>query len=276
MMSYQISRWLVEFASRRWDDHEEMAREWRAELHELAVRGRHGEMLRFAFSLAVSRPFLDRRIRTTAAALLLAPVAAMGLWILSFGASVIFSEDILVYFIGEWAFWVSETARYVMMLLLAVLLALLAHHLARHSPLRSPLALAVVVVIPTLPVLVAAASMGNMWRLDRALPELVIWPVGFALALWAAGSARRRRTAWAIGLAGAFLAAQLATMSVMTHVTTPVDWGSSPMWLLSYFNYRGQMVNDVVSPMPEFYLMMTPYALSYVLAGSSGPLAIHK
>ena len=34
-------------------------------------------MLRFAFSLAVSRPFFDRNIRITAAALLLAPVAAV-------------------------------------------------------------------------------------------------------------------------------------------------------------------------------------------------------
>jgi len=272
MMSYRISQWLVDFASRRWSDHEETAREWRAELHELAALGHRGEMLRFAVSLAVSRPFFDRGIRITAAALLLAPVAAMVLWVLSHAAAIIFSEDLFMNIIGEWAFWLSETATYLAMLALAIWLALLARSWARHNPLRSPLALAVVVVIPSVPVLVFSASMGNMWRLDRALPELLIWPLGFALTLWAAASTKRRWTAWTIGLIGAFITAQVAIMSVMTHVTTPVDWAVSPLWLVSYFNYRAQMVNDVVSPTPEFYLMMTPYALSYVLTARRTPM----
>lgn len=265
----RLCLWLVEFAARRWPDPGELAREWRAELHELAAQGLRGDMLRYALSLAVSPPFFGRRARVTAVTLLLAPVVTVVLWVLSHFASVIVNEDILIDFIGEWAFFASETARYEAMLAFAVLLAALVHRPARLSPIRSPLALAVIVVVPSMPVLVFAASMGNLWRLDRAMPELLIWPLGLVLSLWAAASIPRRGLAWIVGLTGAFLTAQVATMSVMTHVTTAVDWAASPLWLLSYFNYREQLVNNVVSPMPEFYLMMTLYSLSFVLGAGS-------
>lgn len=261
--------WLVEFAARRWPDPDELAREWRAEVHELAARGQRGDMLRYSLSLAFSPPFLDRRTGVTAAIVLLAPVATVALMMLSQFAMIIVNEDVLIVFIGEWAFFASETARYEAVLAGAILLAALVWRPARLSPVRHPLVLAVIVVVPSIPVLVFAASTGNMWRLDRAMPELLIWSLGLALSLWVAASIPRRGLAWAAGLTGAFLTAQAATMSVMTHVTTAVDWAASPLWLLSYFNYRGWLVNDVVSPMPEFYLMMTLYSLSFVLGARS-------
>jgi hypothetical protein len=261
--------WLVELAARRWPDPDELAREWRAEVHELATQGRRGDMLRYSLSLAFSPPFIDRRTLATAAILLLAPLATVVLMTLSQFAMIIVNEDVLINFIGEWAFFASETARYEAVLAGAVLLAAVVWRAARLSPVHNPFALAVIVVIPSVPVLVFAASMGNMWRLDRAMPELLIWSLGLVLSLWLAASIPRRGLAWGVGLTGALLTAQAATMSVMTHVTTPVDWTASPMWLLSYFNYRGQLVNDVVSPMPEFYLMMTLYSLSFVLSAGS-------
>ena len=86
--------------------------------------------------------------------------------------------------------------------------------------------------------------------------------------LWLTGRLAQRqrlRSAWAAGIIGSFLTAQLAIMTVLTHITTPVDWSLSPLWLVSYFNYRSAIVFDIVNPTPEIYLMVLPYTIAYVI-----------
>jgi hypothetical protein len=81
------ARLLLRLAGRRWplSIRDERWREWSAELHVLARARRWGRMVRFAFSLAVTRPareprralWLDGRFWLTAAALIVAPGAAL-------------------------------------------------------------------------------------------------------------------------------------------------------------------------------------------------------
>lgn len=282
MVTGRIADRLLTIAARRWHDSGELRDEWNAELHQLAAHGQQVQMLRFAWSLAISRPanpvidrsVMTRHVRVTAAVLFLAPVAALVLWVSSAIAHIVVSEDnpIIISLIGEWSYWLAETAGYLFMLALAIGLALITTRWARLNPLHSAPLLAIAVVLPTLPVLVFIVDfMGNMWRLDRAFPEILVWQAGMVLTLWAAALLAMRVKpwiAWSVGILGTFLTAQLAIMTVMTHITTPVDWSTSALWLVSYFNYRSSMVNAEVSPTPEFYLMVAPYTLAYVISAA--------
>lgn len=137
-----------------------------------------------------------------------------------------------------------------------------------------PLWLAIAVLVPIVPIIgLAVYWWGNTWRFDRAFPELPIWAAGMLLTLWAAGTLAGRgkvRAGWIAGILGAVLTAQLAVMTVMRHLTTGVDWGHSPLWLVSYFNYRAAVdnVRHEISPTPELYLVVVPYALAFVITAA--------
>jgi hypothetical protein len=61
MVTGRLVAVLLELAVRRWPAglRDELHREWLAELHMLAAGGQRARMLRFAASLAVSRPAAD-------------------------------------------------------------------------------------------------------------------------------------------------------------------------------------------------------------------------
>lgn len=220
---------------------------------------------------------MDRRLWTSALTLLLAPVAAVFVILVAYVASGVLipeESEFLTDLIGEWSYWLQETGGYAFTAALAIGLALLARRFARNSALHRPLWLAVAAVVPVLPILALAVHMfGNQWRFDRAFPELPVWAAGMVLTLWltaALAAGGRLWAAWTAGLLGALVTSQIAVMTVLAHITTPVDWGDSPLWLLSYFNYRAGegSFHDEISPTPELYLSIVPYVLSFVIAAA--------
>lgn len=289
MVTQRLSYALVRFGASRWPNSDEMLREWNAELHELAMNSRRGEMLRFAMSLAASRPansaplfdrnLMNRRFWTDAAILLLVPVVAIvfGMGLAAIAAAILVPEESrwLSNLVGEWSYLLSETARYIFMLAIAIGIALLVKRRAAGTTLNRPILATIALLVPILAALVLMVNWwGSMWRLDRAFPELPIWAAGMLLTLWAAGALAQRgrvAAAWITGLLGSFVTAQIAIMTVIPHLTEGVvDWGKSPLWLINYFNYRAGAGNfhHEISPTPELYLMVVPYALAFVITAS--------
>ncbi|HCT76865.1 MAG TPA: hypothetical protein DGT23_09805, partial [Micromonosporaceae bacterium] len=178
--------------------------------------------------------------------------------------------------VGEYSYFLSQTAFYVFMLLNAIGMALLVKRRAAGTTLNRPILIAIALLVPILAAIVLLVNWwGDMWRFDRAFPELPIWAAGMLLTLWAAGALAQRgrvAAAWLTGVLGSFVTAQIAIMTVVPHLTdTVVDWGSSPFWLINYFNYRaatGTSFHHEISPTPEFYLMVVPYALAFTITAA--------
>ncbi|MEK8109890.1 hypothetical protein NKG94_46560 [Micromonospora sp. M12] len=186
---------LLVMAARRWpvDVREDLRREWAAELHVLAETGRWTRMLGFALSLAVSRagaPVVDRRLLRgpagrTVAALLLSPIACVGIVLVS---------AYTLYPIQRWLMsqtWADRTQKPLWTALtlgMALLLAMFAARWARHTALDGPLRIALGVALP---VAMAAVPFVYVIYPDRpaaAVPGLLLWLLGLTLALWAAAS----------------------------------------------------------------------------------------
>ncbi|GAB4058227.1 hypothetical protein [Catellatospora paridis] len=294
---------LLRVAARRWPAaiRADLHREWQAELHVLAERGRTAPMLAYAASLALSRPaadpVLDRSTMTgpvlrTAAFLLLAPLAAtvaagLGLWLMSLtvNGSLLHSRPDL-------AFYLQEITATVFVAFFAVLLALLAARLARWGVPAGPLPLAVGLVVPCgITVALFIATFMQSDKLWRVLPELVLWSAGMVGVLWLAARAAalgHLRLAWCVGLMGAFVVADLGVVfTVLNH--TPAHYvvieggfepGVSRAWAVLWLPllYLGPLVGigpsqedmwyvgDLVDLSPYLYLAFTPYLLAYAFA----------
>ncbi|WCN80126.1 hypothetical protein [Micromonospora sp. LH3U1] len=312
MVTRRAAELLLEMAARRWpaDVRDDLRREWAAELHVLAESGRRTKMVGFAVSLAVSRagaPLVDRtmmhrRARRTAAALLLSPLACIGIVV---GGAYALSP-IQVWLTGvsgseraQKPIWTAFTVG------LAVLLAVFAARWARHTALDGPLRIALGVVLP-----IGAAAVVFLYvlypdELAATVPGLLLWLAGLTLALWAAASlaARNRlRAAWWVGVLGALAAADLAViLAVVDAISagsragpvvgpTPlhsVDWITAPLWLLAAWTdwniglprptipweIFGIITNHVLAE-PMLYLACMPYALAYTIrAARSAPSA---
>ncbi|WP_233578093.1 hypothetical protein [Micromonospora sp. BL4] len=303
---------LLEMAARRWpaDVRDDLRREWAAELHVLAESGRWTRMVGFAVSLAVSRagaPLVDRglmrgRARRTVAALLLSPIACVG--IVVGGAFAVYPIEVGLTGVG----WSERSQKPIWTALtvgLAVLLAVYAARWARHTALDGPLRIALGVVLP-----IGAAAVPLLYviypdDLARAVPGLLFWLVGLTLALWAAASlaARNRlRGAWWLGVLGALAAADLAVIRVVVDIMPAgsgagplsgalspgnVDWFSAPLWLFAALTDWNvglpgpisveifQLITYQVLVEPMLYLACTPYALAYAIrAARSAPAAV--
>ncbi|MGI5519360.1 hypothetical protein ACQEUX_00195 [Micromonospora sp. CA-259024] len=312
MVTRRAAELLLELAVRRWpaDVRDDLRREWAAELHVLAASGRRTKMLGFAVSLAVSRagaPIVDRRLMRgrvgrTAAALLLSPIACVGIVLVSAYA---------LYPIQPWLMgmsWSDQAQKSIWTALtvgLAVLLAVFAARWARHTALDGPLRIALGVVLP-----IGAAAVVFLYvlypdELSATVPGLLLWLAGLTLALWAAASlaARKRlRAAWWVGVLGAFAAADLAVILAVVDaisagsragpVSGPmpldgVDQISAPLWLLAAWTDWNiglprpaipweifEIITNHVLAEPMLYLACTPYALAYTIrAARSAPTA---
>ncbi|MEU1680977.1 hypothetical protein ABZ422_18045 [Micromonospora zamorensis] len=311
MVTRRAAELLLEMAALRWpaDVRVDLRREWAAELHVLAESGHRTKMLGFAVSLAVSRagaPIVDRtvmrgRIGRTAAALLLSPIACVGIVLV--GAYALYPiERVLAESWSERAqrpLWSAFTVG------LALLLAVFAARWARHTALDGPLRIALGVVLPIGAAAVVFLSAISPDDLATFVPGLLLWLAGLTLALWAAASLavrHRLHAAWWVGVLGALAAADLAMiLAVVDAISagyragpvigpTPVesiDRISAPLWLLAAWTDWNiglprptipweifGIISNRVPTEPMLYLACTPYALAYTIrAARSAPTA---
>ncbi|MFI6269185.1 hypothetical protein [Micromonospora zamorensis] len=310
MVTRRAAELLLEMAARRWpaDVRDDLRREWAAELHVLAESGHRTKMLGFAVSLAVSRagaPIVDRtlmrgRIGRTAAALLLSPIACVGIVLVSAYALY----PIQPWLVGmSWSdqaqksIWTALTAG------LAVLLAVFVARWGRHTALDGPLRVALGVVLPIGAVAVVFLAAISPDDLATIVPGLLLWLAGLTLALWAAASLasrNRARAAWWVGVVGALAAADLGVVRAVLDAISagsragPVAgvpsldsaaWISSPLWLLAGWTDWNvglprptipweifYIITNQVLAEPMLYLACTPYALAYAIrAARSAP-----
>ncbi|WP_410811126.1 hypothetical protein [Micromonospora sp. 067-2] len=306
MVTRRAAEVLLELAARRWpaEIRDDLRREWVAEVHVLAESGRRTKMVGFALSLAVSRagaPLVDRRLTRgragqTVAALLLSPVACVG---------IVLASAYALYPIQRWLMterWSERAQRPLWAAItvgLALLLAVFAARWARHSAIDGPLRIALGVVLPigatAVPLLYVIYPDG----LAGAVPGLLLWLAGLTLALWAAANLAARgrlRAAWWVGVLGALAAADLAVILAVVD-TFPggigvgpvidaresVDRTSAPLWLFaSWTNWNFGLprpipweiflITNRVLVEPVFYLACMPYALAYTIrAARSAP-----
>lgn len=308
-MTRRAAELLLELAARRWptDVRDDLRREWAAELHVLAESGHWTKMLGFAVSLAVSRagaPIVDRRlvrgrVGRTVAALLLSPLACVGIVLVS-GYALDPIKRVLAESWSDRAqrpLWAAFTVG------LGLLLAVFAARWARQTALEGPVRITLGVVLP-----IGAATVALLYvlypdDLASTLPGLLLWLAGLMLALWVAASlaARHRlRVAWAVGVLGALAAADLAMiLAVVDAISagyragpvigpTPVesiDRISAPLWLLAAWTDGNiglprptipweifGIISNRVPMEPMLYLACTPYALAYTIrAARSAP-----
>ncbi|MET8092040.1 hypothetical protein [Micromonospora sp. NPDC005220] len=309
MVTRRIAEVLLELAARRWpaDVRDDLRREWAAELHVLAESGRRTRMVGFAVSLAVSRagaPLVDRnllrgRARRTAAALLLSPIACVG--IVAVGGLAMFSVHNVLMFRVSWAERAQKPIWALSIIVLAVLLAVFAARWARHSALDGPLRITLGVVLPVGVAVILFLYVTNAESLAGAVPGLLLWLAGLTLALWGAASLAARgrlRAAWWVGVLGALVAADLAVILAVVD-TYPggigagpviearerVDPISAPLWLFACWTdwnfglprpiqWEIFLITNRVLVEPMLYLACMPYALAYTIrAARSAPAA---
>ncbi|WP_433550969.1 hypothetical protein ACQP08_24655 [Micromonospora zamorensis] len=311
MVTRRAAELLLEMAARRWpaDVRDDLRREWAAELHVLAQSGHRTKMLGFAVSLAVSRagaPIVDRtlmrgRIGRTAAALLLSPIACVGIVLVSAYALMPIERMVT----QDWYERLQKPLWSAFTVGLALLLAVFAARWARHTALDGPLRIALGVVLPIGAAAVVFLSAISPDDLATFVPGLLLWLAGLSLALWAAASlaARSRlHAAWWVGVLGALAAADLAViLAVVDAISagsragpvsgpTPldgVDQISAPLWLLVAWTGWNiglpqpaipweifHIITNEVLAEPMLYLACTPYALAYTIrAARSVPTA---
>ncbi|MFG1892535.1 hypothetical protein ACGFIP_00750 [Micromonospora zamorensis] len=305
MVTRRAAELLLEMAARRWpaDVRDDLRREWAAELHVLAESGHRTKMLGFAVSLAVSRagaPIVDRtvlrgRIGRTVAALLLSPIACVGIVLVSAYALMPIERMVA----PSWSERAQRPLWTALTLGLALLLAVFAARWAQHTALDGPLRIALGVVLP---VAVAAVPFAYVIYPDRpaaAVPGLLLWLLGLTLALWAAASLAARgrlRAAWWVGIVGALVAADLAVILAVVD-TVPggfsgpplspdsINGISAPLWLFVSWTewnfglprpvqWEIILISERLLVEPMLYLACTPYALAYAIrAARSAPAA---
>ncbi|MFG1767634.1 hypothetical protein ACGFIH_30220 [Micromonospora parva] len=310
MVTRRAAELLLELAARRWpaEVRDDLRREWAAELHVLAERGRWTTMVGFAVSLAVSRagaPLVDRTVmrgRTgrTVAALLLSPIACVG--IVAAGALVMFPIYNWLMFRAAWAERAQKPIWTTVVIVLAVVLAVFAGRWARHSALASPLRIALGVVIPVGAAVILFVRVTSPESLAGAVPGLLLWLAGLTLALWAAANLAARgrlRAAWWVGVLGALVAADLAVIlpvvdsypggigaGPVIEARERVDPISAPLWLFACWTdwnfglprpiqWEIFLITNRVLVEPMLYLACMPYALAYTIrAARSAPAAL--
>ncbi|MEW2142540.1 hypothetical protein AB0869_06950 [Micromonospora vinacea] len=307
MVTRRVAELLLDLAARRWpaEVRDDLSREWAAELHVLAESGRRTTMLGFAVSLAVSRagaPLVDRtlmhgRASRTAAALLLSPIACVGIVALSGFAMFPFYEWLM--FRVSWGERAQKPIWAAITILLAVVLAVFAARWARHNALDGPLRIALGVVLPVGAAVILFMYVTFAEGLAGAVPGLLLWLAGLTLALWAAArlAARGRlRAAWWVGVLGALVAADLAVILAIVDAY-PAGFGagptidarervdpiSAPLWLLACWtdwnfglprpiDWEVFLITNRVFLEPMLYLACMPYALAYTIrAARSAP-----
>nr|WP_227457496.1 hypothetical protein [Micromonospora purpureochromogenes] len=310
MVTRRVATLLLRVAARRWPEElrADLAREWEAELHELARTGRRWGMLRFAGSLAAARSATpltgragSRRLGRTAGLLLLAPPACLA--VLALAAVAMGLMHGWLEMRVPWAAAAQLPAWSALTALLGVALALGVSRAARRTVRAGALPTALGVVLPiaaTVTATLALLAARGESRVWKSAPGLLLWLGLLAAALWVAGALARRgrvRLAWLAGLVGALVAADAAVvLAVVTSIpaTAPVADGlppdsvdriSAPLWLLTCWTdssfglprptgWERFLITDRVLVEPMFYLACTPYVLAYAITAARPAAAV--
>ncbi|MEV4813160.1 hypothetical protein [Micromonospora avicenniae] len=305
MVTRRVAEVMLSAAARRWpvELRDDRRREWSAELHVLATDRRRLRMLRFAASLALRRtdgPLAGRRpvrgpVGRTAAALLLAPLGAVAIVVISAIVMNVVIGQFLLTAVGWWTqaqlpLWTAMTAG------LAVVLARFAARWGRRSALIGPLRTALGIMLPVGVVIVGIEYAMSVDGLVRAAPGLLGWLTFLTLVLWGASALAGRgriRAAWWFAVVGALVAADLAVvLTVVNQIPADpgtivdgapqfdtVDRVSAPLWLFVTWTdwsfglprptpWEIFLITDVVLTEAVLYLAVTPYALAYVISAA--------
>ncbi|MEU0080281.1 hypothetical protein [Micromonospora tulbaghiae] len=304
MVTRRVAALLLRVAVRRWpaELRAGLAREWAAELHELARTGQRWGMVRFAASLAARRAATPltgragaRRLGRTAGVLLLAPPACVA--VLALAAAVMGLAHGWLEMRVPWAAAAQLPTWSALTALLGVVLAIVVGRAARRTVRVGALPTALGVVLPiaaTVTATLALFAARGESRVWEPVPGLLLWLALLTAALWAAGALARRgrvRAAWLAGLLGALVAADAAVvLAVVTSIpaTAPVADGlppdsvdriSAPLWLFTCWTdsslglprpteWERFLITDRVLVEPMFHLASTPYALAYAIAAA--------
>lgn len=288
-MSLRIARVLLAAAARRWpgDLREELHQEWSAELHVLAEQRRHARMLRYAASLAVARPV--RRADPVAAPLtgaarvarlvLVAPVLAVLLLI-----ACLIAMSLVVGLIPPEAPLGIDPQLPVLTLFALCTAVLLARLGRRWTVAGGPVALVLAVTVPGFAVGALAQAVFGMEKVTQHVPAYAVFFLGLGVALLAVtrlAAAGRRGAAWAVGILGATLAADIAVMlPVLDANAMPSERPhplSAPLWLFTALTDSGFgmdamqvfIIGDAVELDALLYLVFAALALGAVIAGSA-------
>jgi hypothetical protein len=303
-----LSRALVTFAADRWPAHlrEEVRREWLAELAVLQEQHRPGKMLRYATSLAVhpaprpaatATPILPR-LWYAFRVLLLGPVICQLLLVISFLGIAIAGQMGMQFLpapLGNWAM----DGQVFLLTLLSIGSAYLASRLGSRWAPDAP-GFLFPVLIATVPGCLYAATILGVIGADvsqqRHIGVIEIYFLGFGAVLYAAARmarAGRRKQAWWLGTAGAFVILDIAVMpAVLTIQLTPeegvLDPAYAPMWLPTLLTDTGFglphpspaevfTMSDVLLGVPQILIIVTGWALGMVFqnraSSSSSALA---
>ncbi|MEV4514440.1 hypothetical protein AB0K00_36445 [Dactylosporangium sp. NPDC049525] len=273
MVTARLARLLLAIAARRWpaDLREEMRLEWAAEVHALAARRRHWRMLRFAASLAATRPavrpfsFATAAAKTAAVArlVLLMPLVTMAVALLG---AVLGPLSV----VG------------------ALVMVAVGH---RFTIRRAPtLALIPVLTVPGCAMCVVLVRTVNADSYGGHTLATVLFFTGLAATLAfvarPAGHNRIRR-AWVIGLAGVLLFLDAAVPTIMYGTIpspdNPWHWEYSPMWLFAWLTdssfglphpdfWEIFVLRDDILLEPPMFLVFAGFALG-ALIGARRPAA---
>jgi hypothetical protein len=304
-----LSRALVRFAADRWParQRDEVRREWLAELAVLDEQHRPGKMLRYAVSLAfhpaprptaAAVPILPR-LWYAVRVLLVGPLICQVLLVVS-----LFAMSMIIVPIGmrilpdSFPTW-AENAQLSVLSLLCLGSAYLASRLGSRWAPHAP-GFLLPVLIATVPGFFAAATLLSVGGADRSqqrhIGVIEIYFLGFGAVLYAAARlarAGRRKQAWWLGIAGAFVMLDIAVMpAVLTMQLTPeegvLDPAYAPMWLPALLTDTGFglphpgpaevfVMTDVLVGVPQILIIVTGWALGMVLqnraSSSSSALA---
>ncbi|MEV4202526.1 hypothetical protein [Micromonospora globbae] len=313
MVTRRLAEALLRAATRRWpaEYRDELGREWSAELHVLAAQRQRLRMLRYAASLAASRPdgplagprAVRGRAGRTAAALLLAPVAGVGIVLVSAVVMAVVVNGFLATTVS-WSTRAQLPVLTVLTAALALLLARFAARWGRRSALAGPLRTALGVMLPvgvTAVLLEYVLNRGTQ-GLIRVAPGLVSWLTLLTLVLWGASALAGRgrvRAAWWVGVLGALVVADVSVVLTVVNAipagpqtvvdglpqADTVDRISAPLWLFASWTdwsfglprptpWELFLITDLVEVQPYLYLAVSPYALAYAVnAARSAPPA---
>lgn len=289
-----IARGLVNFAADRWPPHlrDGVRREWLAELAVLTAAGERWTSLRFAASLAAHpghRPDAARtpvlpRIWYAYRVLLIGPVLCGLLLLISFMATSLSTGLIAMQTLpGDWAVWAMR-AQLPSLTLWCLAAAYLAARIGqRWSPDLPGFLLPVLTA--TVPGFLAVALMyansTNTTKVMRYLSVVGIYAIGSAAILYVVARlvrSARRRQAWWLGSAGAFVVLDIAVMPAIYSIRLPAEEGAinaayAPTWLIALLTDTGIgptaaevfTMTDVLAGVPQVLIVLTGWALGMVM-----------
>lgn len=296
MVTHRISAALLSLAAHRWPTglRDELRREWTAELHVLSEGGRSWAMLRYALSLAVSRPVADRstvplgrRAWHAIRLVLLAPVLCIALYFAGLIAMTLIVRPLEATgsaFLGTVAYHAQVPLPTVFCLLSAALMYQVGARWSRGSGIRPATAVMVAVVPGPILTLLALLLLSGPHKVARHAPVYACYFALLTVVLITAARLRRAdrpRRAWWTALLGALIAADLAVMLPFLDSPTARDEGMSlataPLWLFASLTDWGFgvipgmgvfMISDLLELGGQLLLVFTGFALGAVFAAA--------